>query len=221
MSYSKGAVQHGGVIQKGGAVQHGGSIQKGGVYQKSSTIVQPPVPSAVDSALKARQGVLSVSVPGDARVFVNGAHTTSGGTERNYVSRGLTAGASYTYSVRAELDRDGETVEETKTVVLRAGETSSLSFDFDAERAATALTVHVPEDATIELAGTTIEGSGPVRIFKTDRLATGQEWAGYTVVVSVNRDGQSLSRSQTITLTGGEDRDLSFDFDAPQVAMAN
>jgi uncharacterized protein (TIGR03000 family) len=147
--------------------------------------------------------------------------TKSTGPLRSYVSRGLTAGESYTYKVRAEVERNSETLEETKTVVLRAGSSSSLRFDFDSEAAETSLTLHVPEDATIKLAGTSVTGSGPVRVFKTDRLSAGQEWAGYTVEVSVNRGGQEVTRAQTITLTAGENRDLTFDFDAPRVASAN
>jgi hypothetical protein len=46
--------------------------------------------------------------------------------------------------------RDGKTVEQVKTVNLRAGETAKVAFDFPADdAAATSLTVHVPADAKV------------------------------------------------------------------------
>ena len=53
---------------------------------------------------------------------MNGQATSSTGDTRQYVSRDLTAGYNYTYEVRAEIVRDGRTVEQVKKVDLRAGE---------------------------------------------------------------------------------------------------
>ncbi len=58
--------------------------------------------------------MLSVKVPADAKVFVNDRATTSTGTDREYVSHDLAAGARYNYNVRAEFERDGKTVTENK-----------------------------------------------------------------------------------------------------------
>ena len=206
---SKGAVQHGGAMQKGGATQKGGAMDSGA-----------PVPPAVDSARNSRQAVLRVDVPNDARVYVNGRLTKSKGPQRNFVSRGLRPGLKYTYQVRAELDRDGEVVHETKTVQLRAGTSSRLAFNLDGDPTETTLTMHVPKDATIKLAGTQIGGDGAVREFTTNRLAPGQKWSDYKVEVSVKRNDQVLTRTKTITLHAGDQQNLTFDFDAPQIASA-
>lgn len=72
--------------------------------------------------------LLTVSVPADAKVFINGQSTTSTGELRQYASRGLQAAAVYPYRVRAEFVRDGKPVSEEKTVQLTAGQTSSLTF---------------------------------------------------------------------------------------------
>ena len=56
---------------------------------------------------------------------VNGLATKSTGSRRQFVSFGLKPGLSYKYVVKAEVIRDGKTVEETKTVsVLTAGQVS-------------------------------------------------------------------------------------------------
>jgi uncharacterized protein (TIGR03000 family) len=75
-------------------------------------------------------GLVSVSVPADAKVWVNGKFTTSIGTDRQYISHGLEAGATYQYIVKVEVVRNGEAKSETKTVTLQAGATSSLAFKF-------------------------------------------------------------------------------------------
>ena len=46
--------------------------------------------------------------------------------------RVLATGFNYTYEVRAEVVRDGRTVEQVKKIDLRAGETANLAFDFPA-----------------------------------------------------------------------------------------
>ena len=51
-----------------------------------------------------RSAVLSVHVPNDAKVYVNGMLTRSTGSDRRYVSNGLRPGFNYTYEVRAITD---------------------------------------------------------------------------------------------------------------------
>jgi hypothetical protein len=47
------------------------------------------------------------------------------------VSFGLKPGFSYKYEVRAEIVRDGQLVEEARTVSLTAGERSAVAFGFN------------------------------------------------------------------------------------------
>ena len=73
--------------------------------------------------------MFSVSVPADAKVFVNGHETTSTGEVRQYTSAGLQQDAAYRYQVRVEFVRDGKPVSEEKTVTMTAGQTGSLAFN--------------------------------------------------------------------------------------------
>ncbi len=212
-SHPKGAVQHGGVIQKGvapsspaqkgmGPIQNGGSVQQSTSYQ-------------------ARQAVLTVSVPEDARVYVNGKLTRTAGSRRLYVSRGLRPGRGYRYEVRAEVARDGQTIEETKVVQLYAGQDSLLAFELSGPSPETTLTVHVPSDAKVTLAGKQVSGAGETRVFSTTKLSDGESWSKYTVEVSVDRNGQKITRTKDVTLVGGEAQEVTFDFDSPQLAAAH
>lgn len=82
----------------------------------------------------------------------------------------------------------------------------------------TSLTLHVPADAKITLAGVDTKQSGELRQFATTRLAAGQTWDGYKVAVELNKNGQTLHEERTIKLVGGEDQELSINFDSTHVA---
>ena len=137
-------------------------------------------------------GLLSVNVPEDAKIYVNGQATSSTGDLRQYVSRDLAAGYNYSYEVRAEVVRDGRTVEQVKKIDLRAGETANVAFDFDGSSSAeTSLTVHVPADAKVYLAGNATKASGETRVFRTTGLTGSKAWDGYTVRVELERGGRT------------------------------
>ena len=82
----------------------------------------------------------------------------------------------------------------------------------------TSLTIHVPADAKITLAGVDTKQTGELRQFATTRLAAGQTWDGYKVVVEMNKNGQTLHEERTIKLIGGEAQELSINFDSTAVA---
>jgi uncharacterized protein (TIGR03000 family) len=65
---------------------------------------------------------LTVSVPPDAQVFINGRATKSAGDHRSFVSGGLAYGYGYEYVVQARIVRDGKTIDDSRTVILRPGD---------------------------------------------------------------------------------------------------
>ena len=79
---------------------------------------------------------------------------------------------------------------------------------------------HVPTDAKVSLAGNDTNASGDVRVFRTTSLAEGEEWSNYVVLVSIERDGSTIEKQETISLKAGESRELSFNFDGEKVASA-
>ena len=77
----------------------------------------------------------------------------------------------------------------------------------------TRLTLHVPADAKVTLAGVETKQTGEVRQFATSKLASGQNWSDYQVVIETTRDGKTLREERTLTLTGGQDQDLAVNFE--------
>jgi len=80
----------------------------------------------------------------------------------------------------------------------------------------TKLTLRVPADAKVTLAGVETKQTGEVRQFATSKLASGQVWSNYTVVVETTRDGQTVREERTLNLTGGQDQELAVNFDSKQ-----
>lgn len=172
--------------------------------------------------------LLTVKVPADAKVFVNDRATSSTGEDREYISRDLQPGAQYSYKVRAEFVRDGKPVTEEKSVQLTAGQSSALSFTGEQQvqtakeaDTRTTLIIRLPEDAKLYLAGKATKATGEVREFSTNKLPAGAQWQTYAIRAVVTRDGHEEVREQSVSLKAGESRELSINFDAPQVADAS
>ena len=154
---------------------------------------------------------LNVQVPEKAVVYIGNYQTKSTGTKRRYVHETLQPGQVASYHVRAEIMRQGRKVQATKQVDLRAGAISSLVFDFqDVE---TSLTLKVPPDAKVYLANSMKTGTGTVRVFSSKKLAAGEKVSEYPVRVSIVRNGQLISKEQTISLAAGDAKTLNFRFD--------
>lgn len=95
----------------------------------------PPAPGDAPKPTAGRRlppdaAQLTVVVPEDAQVYVNGMLTKTPGTQRSFVSYGLKPGYNYTYEVRALVTRDGETLSDVQVVRVRVGEARDLAFDF-------------------------------------------------------------------------------------------
>ena len=75
---------------------------------------------------------LKVSVPAEAKVFLAGTATSQTGKERVYASNRLKAGQQWNgYTVRVELQRDGQTLVKERTLDITGGQTYDLAFEFE------------------------------------------------------------------------------------------
>ncbi|HOM17272.1 MAG TPA: TIGR03000 domain-containing protein [Thermoguttaceae bacterium] len=95
---------------------------------------QPPLPGPAQGGLeptRSDSGLLTIYVPYDAKVFINGLETRTPGSRRQYVSYGLMPGYRYKYEVRVEIVRDGKILEDTKVVYLTPGAKEALAFGFN------------------------------------------------------------------------------------------
>ena len=206
----------------GGSVSYGST---GGVYYGAST-TSVSASSLLASSAKAQVNEsvnLTVSVPTAAKIYVNGNPTTSTGAIRQFVSHGLQSGKEYRFKLRAELETaGGDTLTEEKDVIVGAGAFEHIAFAFDdAADAAieTAVTLNVPEGATVRLAGSDTAVTGSQRTYRTQRMKMGEVWDDYQI--EVTHLGQT--KRQSIRLIAGDQLEMTFNFDEDRsrIAMAD
>jgi uncharacterized protein (TIGR03000 family) len=95
------------------------------VMPKKGEDIPPPKKTSLSAP-----ATIVVSLPADARLTVDGAPTNSTSDRRTLVTPELEFGATYVYTMRAEIVRDGRTLAETQDVTVRGGETSAIQFQF-------------------------------------------------------------------------------------------
>jgi uncharacterized protein (TIGR03000 family) len=89
----------------------------------SAPVEPAPLPATTDT--KAR---ITLVVPSDAEVYIDGKAMTQTGSERQFVTPSLEKGSTYNYSIRAVWTQDGRAIETTRTVRFQAG--SKVRVDF-------------------------------------------------------------------------------------------
>jgi len=100
-------------------------------FRPSGSDAPATPPAGPLGATRADSGLLTIYVPYDAQVKINGMLTRSTGSRREYVSYGLKPGFSYEYEIQAEVVRDGQVRTDTRTVILSAGDKEAVAFGFN------------------------------------------------------------------------------------------
>jgi uncharacterized protein (TIGR03000 family) len=96
------------------------------------------------TATKPVKTSLKLNVPADAKVFLSGSESKSTGTSREFVTTKLGAGQSWdNYTIRVELEHNGQKISKSETISLAAGESRELTIDVDAAQVAQAGTNNV------------------------------------------------------------------------------
>jgi uncharacterized protein (TIGR03000 family) len=165
----------------------------------------------VTSAIPGDEIQISLSVPSDAKITVNGKSTTSTGSLRRFVSRDLNPNESYRFDIQATYKVDGNDVTQTRSVIARAGGVEEVVFDTTKtdDPVETMLTLNVPEGATVVLANNPTKSEGASRIYRTKQLKSGEFWDDYKIEVTY----EGKKKEKTIRLIGGDKLEMSFNFD--------
>jgi uncharacterized protein (TIGR03000 family) len=84
--------------------------------------------SPATAVVQSDRAQLTLSVPGNAVVYLSNQRMTLEGTVREFVVPGLKAGMSYRYPIRVELVRDGRTYSANSEQQIQAGQQLNLAF---------------------------------------------------------------------------------------------
>jgi len=104
--------------------KYGGS--GGPVYSGPPPIVAAPIPPKAETPKVS--GRIIIEVPTDAKVYFDDRLMKSTSEERVYRTPKLDQGDTYFYDVRVVVARDGQVLEDTQRVVVKAGETQRVGF---------------------------------------------------------------------------------------------
>jgi len=94
----------------------------------------PPVSKpnvGTDGASVAAPATIIVSLPADAKLMIDDYATKSTSAARVFNSPELAPGQAFSYTLKAEIVRDGQTLTVTEQVTVRAGLETRVSFPAD------------------------------------------------------------------------------------------
>jgi uncharacterized protein (TIGR03000 family) len=115
----------------------------GGYICCGGTVITPqvvPVPTKGEpvNPPKKEQARVTVTLPSDARLWVDSVECPLTSGVRSFNTPELVAGQRYVYNIRAEIVREGRTITETQRVVLTPGTESRVDFSTNGGAVATA-----------------------------------------------------------------------------------
>jgi uncharacterized protein (TIGR03000 family) len=123
----------GGVVYGSGApVCCGGGtvvVPQGKDMPKSEPIPEPKKKTTQSSA----PATIIVSLPADARLFIDGNATTSTSARRTLVTPELAFGTTYVYTMRAEVVRDGQVQSQSQQVNVIGGAVANVQFNLSSQ----------------------------------------------------------------------------------------
>ena len=91
-----------------------------------------PVGKPKDGLTRINRGTIQVTLPADATLTVDDMPTTSTSSVRTFVTPDLRPGQAYHYTLRAQITRNGQTVQVERRVPVAAGQTSRVMMEFPA-----------------------------------------------------------------------------------------
>jgi len=97
-------------------------------YAPSAGNYQSLYPSATAAPEPDTTAHLTVTVPADAQLWLQGVQTTSTGPVRQFISPPLTSGKRYTYEAKASWTENGHEVTQTRKVPVTAGAHVDVTF---------------------------------------------------------------------------------------------
>ena len=141
---SSGGSSHGSLFSGHGSSggSNGGSYGSGGGIFMGSNVVAPSADanlfanaSVVAPVAPVNAGVayLNVSVPADAKVYLQDQLMTVGGTQRRFVTPQMENGVQHVYTVKVEVVRNGQTIVKTAQAAVAAGQEVGVSVAFDSQ----------------------------------------------------------------------------------------
>lgn len=174
-----------------------------------------PPPTTGESTTAPNEATVVVTLPADARLYVQGSLITQSGPVRRLRTPPLT-GKTNKYTLRMEVERGGKPVEEIQTVELAPGKVTRVHFAEPGSAGSTArINVAVPDNAQL----TVEDKAWPTgqRSITTPELAPGATYV-YTLKLERTRDGRKETLTRDVSFKAGEV--VTVNFETPSAVAA-
>lgn len=175
-------------------------------YGPATEIVGTPVYA---ENLTTTQAQLQVSLPADAKLFVDGHLTSMTGAERSFNTPALTAGKDYQYTLKMEYVVEGATKTDSKQVIVRGGHRTNVTFGTAVDKSSSPVVVKLPEKAKLFVDGMATSATGGQHTFRTPELNKGQPYT-YQFRAEIDRDGRTEVQTQKVVFRAGEAVNVDF-----------
>jgi uncharacterized protein (TIGR03000 family) len=170
-----------------------------------------------------RPATVVVKADKEVKIKVNGQATPRRSNEDSYQSPALIPGRSYSYTVVAEVTREGKTQTETKEILVSAGRSTVVDFSTlgttakaETEMAPASVTVVLPANAKLTVNDVIVNAAGK-QTFQTPKLEKGKSYF-YTVKAEVVRNGKPVTETRRIDVTAG--KTVTVDFTNPTLTAS-
>lgn len=114
----------------------------------SSTPPAEVTPAPKKTGTEQARARVRIELPADAKLYVDGVLTKTGSAVRVFQTPELSANQTYFYELRAEVVRNGQTLTESRQLLVRPGNIATASFAGLEQQAAAASTAPVPTATT-------------------------------------------------------------------------
>jgi uncharacterized protein (TIGR03000 family) len=192
-----------------------------GCYGGGGMAMSPPVVGRAPTGMVSADPVSSapakvvVQLPSDAKLYADGQPVHFDPAGKSFTTPNLVRGETYEYTLKAETVQGGRTLFESKTVRVRAGETTQVAFDNlraparETDRSADVsarITVNLPEKARLYVN----DVLWPARSFDTPALPKDKDYS-YSLRAELDHNGQTLKEAKKVTFKAGQTVTVEFE----------
>lgn len=103
-----------------------------GPVEPKKEMKEPAKEEKPEGAAAAAPATLVVTLPADAKLTIDESATKATAAVRTFVTPTLEAGKDFSYSLKAEVVRNGQTLTATQNVTVRAGQVSRITLEIPA-----------------------------------------------------------------------------------------
>jgi uncharacterized protein (TIGR03000 family) len=194
----------------------------GEMMPQASTMPPAGLPPANvgETLTAANQATVVVTLPADAKLFIEGKLIDQTGSVRAFRTPELQpvpAGQSYEYTMSIEVVRNGRTVKSEEKVRVEAGKVARVNFAEPAPGSGNTAQIHVrmPADAVLTVDGRSWSATEGQTIIRTPELRAGQDHF-YQLKIEVVRRNERHTMTRDVAFRAGQE--LQVEFEEPAAA---